>query len=287
MRKKHREAVGVSVVIGIDIGGSTTKIVGFEKKGEEKRLLSPFLVSAADPVTSMYGAFGKFLSENSLPISGVDRVMMTGVGASYYDRAIYDLPCEGVQEFRGTGLGGLYLSGLSRAITVSMGTGTAIVYAEDGQEMQYLGGTGVGGGTLAGLAKRMLGIESVDHLDLLAAEGDLANVDLRIGDFAKSAPIETMSKDLTASNFGKISDMATKEDLALGLFNMVYETVGMMAIFAARGRGVRDIVLTGNLAATRYAGIVFPQLSKLFDVNFIIPDRAQFATVIGTALCGL
>ena len=277
----------MSVVIGIDIGGSTTKIVGFQKTGEEKRLLSPFLVSAADPVTSMYGAFGKFLSENSLPLSGVDRVMMTGVGASYYDRSIYDLTCEGVQEFRGTGLGGLYLSGLSRAITVSMGTGTAIVYAEEGQEMQYLGGTGVGGGTLTGLAKKFLHIDSLEHLSLLAAEGDLGKVDLRIGDFAKSAPLETMSKDLTAANFGKVSDMATKEDLALGLFNMVYETIGMMAIFAARGCGVRDIVLTGNLAVTRYASILFPHLSKLFDVNFIIPERAQFATVIGTALCGL
>lgn len=277
----------MSVIIGIDIGGSTTKIVGFQKTEEGKRLLSPFLVSAADPITSMYGAFGKFLSENALPLSGVSKVMMTGVGASYYDRAIYDLPCEGVQEFRGTGLGGLYLSGLSRALTVSMGTGTAMVYAEEGQEMKYLGGTGVGGGTLVGLAKKFLHIETLEHLALLADGGDLANIDLRIGDFARSAPIASMSKDLTASNFGKVSDMASKEDVALGFFNMVYETIGMMAIFAARGCGVRDIVLTGNLAVTRYASILFPHLSKLFDVNFIIPEQAQFATVIGTALCGL
>jgi type II pantothenate kinase len=126
----------------------------------------------------------------------------------------------------------------------------------------------------------------VEHLDLLAQEGDLSRVDLRIGDFARTAPIETMSADLTAANFGKVSDLATKADLALGLFNMVYETVGMMAIFAARGCGVRDIVLSGNLAATRYASLLFPRLSALFDVNFIIPAQAQFATVIGTALSG-
>ena len=277
----------MSVIIGIDIGGSTTKIVGFQKTEEGKRLLSPFLVSAADPITSMYGAFGKFLSENSLPLSGVSKVMMTGVGASYYERSIYDLPCEGVQEFRGTGLGALYLSGLPRALTVSMGTGTAMVYAEEGKEMKYLGGTGVGGGTLIGLAKKCLHIETLEHLALLAKGGDLSKIDLRIGDFARSAPIASMSKDLTAANFGKVSDMASKEDLALGLFNMVYETVAMMAIFAARGCGVRDIVLTGNLAVTPYAPILFPNLSKMFDVNFIIPEQAQFATVIGTALCGL
>ncbi len=276
----------MGVVIGIDIGGSTTKIVGFEKQGDERRLLSPLLVSAADPLTSMYGAFGKFLDENGLPLSAIEKVMTTGVGASFLTKPIYDLPCEGVREFRGTGLGGLYLSGLERAITVSMGTGTAVVYAEKGREMEYLGGTGVGGGTLTGLAKRMLGIETVEHLGLLAEEGDLKNVDLRISDFAKAAPIETMPAELTASNFGKLSDMATKPDLALGLFNMVYETIGMVAIFAARGRGVSDIVLTGNLAVTPYAARLFPTLSSIFGVNFIIPERAQFATVIGTALCG-
>ena len=280
------EVRDVSVVIGIDIGGSTTKIVGFSHTEEGRRLLPPFMVSAADPITSMYGAFGRFLSENDLALSDVSKVMMTGVGSSYYSKEIYGLPSIGVQEFKSTGTGGLYLSGLDEAITVSMGTGTAIVHARRGEEMRYLGGTGVGGGTLIGLAKKLLHIESVEHLDLLAEEGDLANVDLRIGDFAKSAPIETMAAELTASNFGKVSDMATKPDLALGLFNMVYETVGMMAIFAARGCGVRDIVLTGNLAATRYAKLVFPSLSRLFDVNFIIPEQAQFGTVIGTALSG-
>ena len=276
----------MSVVIGIDIGGSTTKIVGFSRTREGRRLLPPFMVSAADPITSMYGAFGRFLSENELSLSDVEKVMMTGVGSSYYSKQIDGLPSIGAQEFKSTGVGGLYLSGLSEAITVSMGTGTAIVHAKCGEEMRYLGGTGVGGGTLIGLAKKLLHIESVEHLDLLAEEGDLSNVDLRIGDFAKSAPIETMAAELTASNFGKVSDMATKADLALGLFNLVYETIGMMAIFAARGCGVRDIVLTGNLAVTRYAKVVFPALSRLFDVNFIIPEQAQFATVIGTALSG-
>ena len=276
----------MGVVIGIDIGGSTTKIVGFAEKEGGRRLLAPFLVSAADPVTSMYGAFGRFLSENDLALTDVERVMMTGVGSSFYSKQIYGLPSVDVQEFHATGTGALYLSGLSQVMSVSMGTGTAMVFAERGQRMQYLGGTGVGGGTLLGLAKTMLGIESVEHLDLLAQEGDLSRVDLRIGDFAKTAPIESMSADLTAANFGKVSDLATKADLAIGLFNMVYETIGMMAIFAARGRGVRDIVLTGNLAVTRYASILFPRLSELFDVNFIIPERAQFATVIGTALTG-
>ena len=276
----------MSVVIGIDIGGSTTKIVGFEKTGTERRLLPPFLVQAADPLTSMYGAFGKFLAENDLPLSSIEKVMMTGVGSSYFTKPIYDLPCESVSEFRGIGLGGLYLSGLSRAVIASMGTGTALVYAEEGREMEYLGGTGVGGGTLLGLSKKLLGIESLEHLALLSEEGDLSKIDLLVSDLAKTTPISAMPNDLTAANFGKVSDMATKADLALGLFNMVYETIGMVAIFAARGRGIRDVVLTGNLAVTPFAHRIFPRLSEIFGLNFIIPESAQFATVIGTALCG-
>jgi type II pantothenate kinase len=74
--------------------------------------------------------------------------------------------------------------------------------------------------------------------------------------------------------------------VALGVLNMVFETVGMLALFAARSRGVRDIVLTGNLTGVPYAKTVFDTLSSMFDVRFIIPENAQFATVIGTALCG-
>jgi microcystin-dependent protein len=51
-------------VIGIDIGGSTTKIVGFD----DKTMISPLLVRANDPIASVYGAFGKFLNIHSLKI---------------------------------------------------------------------------------------------------------------------------------------------------------------------------------------------------------------------------
>ena len=49
-------------VVGIDVGGSTTKIVGFKSDANgENKLISPFLVRATDPITSIYGAFGKKL----------------------------------------------------------------------------------------------------------------------------------------------------------------------------------------------------------------------------------
>ena len=67
------------VIVGIDVGGSTTKIVGFDR---EKKLIRPMFVRATDPVTSVYGAFGKFTSENGLSISDIEKVMITGVGST-------------------------------------------------------------------------------------------------------------------------------------------------------------------------------------------------------------
>ena len=278
-------------VLGIDVGGSTTKIVGFRVDGDRRTLIEdPLFVRATDPITSVYGAFGRFTAENGIELSEIDRIMMTGVGSSFLSKPIYGLSCRPVSEFQSIGLGGLYLSGLDEAIIVSMGTGSALVHAkrtESGTSINYLGGTGVGGGTLTGLTKRLIGVDTIDHIRQLCEEGDLSNVDLRIKDMYKNQPHD-ISADLTASNFGKLSDMATNADIALGVANMVGETIAMMAVFAARGYGLRKIVLTGNLSTIDPVRRVFESMTEsgVFGVEFIIPRHSEFATVIGAALQG-
>ena len=278
----------MSVIIGIDVGGSTTKIVGFEKKGGSYELVEPQLVRANDPVTATYGAFGKFTDENSMSILDISKIMMTGVGASYVKHNLYGLDCSRVAEFDSIGTGGLYLSGLSEALVVSMGTGTAIVHAKKDGDMKYLGGTGVGGGTLMGLSKLLLKAESIEHIAEYAESGNLENIDLRIKDITASGALETLLKDMTASNFGNVSDMANKSDIALGILNMVFETIGMVSVFAARSAGVRDVVLTGNVTQFDFCKRKFDEINGMgYGVRFIIPERSRFATVIGAALRGM
>ena len=274
----------MKTVIGIDVGGSTTKIVGFTPKGE---LIEPMIVRADDPLTSLYGAFGKFTSANHLTLHDIDRVMATGVGSTYITQPIYSLSCQTVPEFSCIGLGGLYLTGLERAIVVSMGTGTAINYAERHKQTVYLGGTGVGGGTLMGLSKLLLGMDNINHIIHLAKDGDLHNIDLRIRDMTNSDMLAKMPSEMTAANFGKISDLASSADIALGVINMVFETIGMCAVFNARNYHIRDIVLVGNLTNIPQAEEFFAKLSEMFQVNFIIPKNAQFGPVIGAALSAL
>lgn len=275
-----------NIIIGIDLGGSTTKIVGFDTDCCQSRLIDPLFVRATDPITAVYGAFGKFLDTNNFSLEDIAKVMVTGVGASYMTKPLYGLPCEKVPEFSANGLGGLYLSGLDRALITSCGTGTSLVYAERGMEPKYLGGTGVGGGTLVGLSKKMLNMDNVEHISELAKNGSLFNIDLKIKDITKSDILPGFGDIMTASNFGSVSDLATREDIALGIINMVFETIGMVSIFGARNYNLRDIVLTGNLSAVAQAPQVFDTLNKMFDMNFIIPANSSFGTVIGAALMG-
>ena len=278
-----------SVVLGIDVGGSTTKIVGFRLEPNGSRtLMPPLFVRATDPITSIYGALGRYTTENGLALSDIRRVMTTGVGSSYLSGPIYSLECRSVPEFSGVGLGGLYLSGLEEAIIVSMGTGTALVHAKrnpDGTTaIDYLGGTGVGGGTLLGLTKKILGVDTIAHIEQLCEGGDLSKIDLTIKDITQQGQFPEMSANLTASNFGNLSDLADSHDIALGIANMVAETIFMMAIFAARSKGISDIVLTGNLTTISPIRRVFEGLATNFGVRFIIPENSSFGTVIGAAL---
>jgi len=267
--------------IGIDVGGSTTKIVGFTEQG---KLIAPVTVRATDPITSIYGALGRFTSENKIALDDIDKIMVTGVGSTFLSDELYGCKCIHENEFECVGRGGLYLSHLESSITVSIGTGTAIVYSERGGKCRYLGGTGVGGGTLVGLSKQMLGMNDLSHIVELAGDGELGNIDLRIADIARQDGKLGLPDNMTASNFGKLSDLATKADVALGIFNMVFETIGMMAIFAARGNGIKDIVITGYLSTIPQAGKVFETLNSMFDERFLIPELPQYATAIGAAL---
>jgi len=282
-----------NIVIGIDVGGSTTKIVGFKlpcAKEKEHTLIAPIFVKATDPITSIYGAFGKFLDQNNLDLSDIHKVMITGAGSSHITKPIYGLPCQLIEEFESIGRGGLYLSGLSRAIITSCGTGTAICYAEKTDagkyNIEYLGGTGVGGGTLVGLSKKMLDMNNVDHISELAESGSLNRVDLKINDLTKQDIVPGFSDTMTASNFGNISDLATRSDIACGIINMVFETIGMVSRFAAKNYGIADIVLTGNLSGVKQAVPVFDTLNRMFNLNFMIPENSRFGTVIGAALAG-
>ena len=149
---------------------------------------------------------------------------------------------------------------MKKAVVVSLGTGTAIVKA-DGGKTTHLGGTGVGGGTLLGLSKCILGSTDINNIIEMARDGDLGNIDLAISDIS-NLKIGDLPSNATASNFGKTSDKAVKSDFALGIFNLVFQSIGVIAMFASKQTDNRDIVLTGRLALIPQARIIFDGISK-------------------------
>ena len=269
----------MSVVIGIDVGGSTTKIVGYTDAG---KLVSMLKVEAADPLTCAYGALGKFINENGLSLSDVTQIILTGVGSALFKKDVYGIATTKVDEFLAIGLGGLELSGKKEGLVVSMGTGTAFVRA--GQSgITHIGGSGVGGGTVAGLCGKMCGATSFKTVTDLAKTGVLSKVDLNIKDITP-APIPTLPPETTASNFGKMEDGAGAADITLGVLNMTFQTIGMMAVFACRNDDVKDVILTGTLTQVPFAHQVFQALHKMHGINFLIPKNAIYATATGAAL---
>ena len=298
----------MGIVLGIDVGGSTTKIVGLhETEGRstclrEHRELSAYVVGmlqvrAADQVTSMYGALGNFLSKHNLKPSDVSKIYLTGVGASFIDEQVHGIETHKVNEFTSIGRGALSLTELDEALILSMGTGTALVKAKRDLEntvcspdslqsniiVYHLGGSGVGGGTIMGLASQMLGKSDVDAILALAENGDLGNIDLFVSDILKSK-VSSLPFDLTAANFGKMKSTASNSDIALGIINMVFETAGMMAVFALRNEAIKDVIVTGSLAVFPQAETIFAKFNRITGYNFIIPESAVFATALGAAL---
>lgn len=268
----------MGIIIGIDVGISTTKIVGLR----EKRVLSPIRITAADPVTSLYGAFGKYLHDNNIDLKDVEQVMLTGVGAAYINDNIYGLPTDHTDEFIADGLGARFESGLQKAIVVSMGTGTSFVQC-DCNGIRHIGGIGIGGGTLQGLSRVMLNTSNIKQVASMAMQGDISHINLLIGDIS-AHPLPGLPMNATASLFSRAQYDAPKEDIAQGIIVMVLQTIGSAAILSSLNSGIKDFVLIGNLTLLPQCKDIYPMLEKLYGVHFHIPKYAEFCTAIGAAL---
>lgn len=269
----------MGIVIGIDVGISTTKIVGIR----DGKVVAPIRIRATDPVTSLYGAFGKYLYDNNIQIFDVEHVMLTGVGSAYINEPVYGLPTDKAEEFIANGLGARYESGKDRIIVVSMGTGTSLVKC-DGEKIEHIGGIGIGGGTLQGLSRLILKTDDICALSEMAQRGDVSKINLRIGDIS-ARPLPGLPMNAVASLFANAQADASREDVAIGLIWMVLQSVGQSAVLASIGSGIHEYVMIGNLTLLPQCRDVFPAIERLYNVKLIVSEYSEFCTAIGAALC--
>lgn len=248
----------MNLSLGIDIGSSSTKAAALDEHGT---LLGTLQVHADDPRTSAYGVLGRFLDQQGASFDDVEKIVLTGLGSTYFHENIFGIPT---------------IHALELTTSASRTNG-----------FRHLGGSGVGGGTLAGMAERFLGVTDIFALSEMALRGNKAMADLRIAD-VQEEDVPGLAADLTAANFGRIKSGASDADLAAALFNMIYENVGVMASLALSQDTTRNVVLTGSLASLAPAAKtfdIFNQMHDVFGIDYIIPPHPSFATAVGALLC--
>lgn len=264
------------MIVGIDIGGSTTDAVLLDGGA-----LKVVTVEANDPIAAASGALGLLLNAHNYRLDQISAIAASGGGARRLGESLLGVPVTKVPEITAIGVGGTTLAGLSDALVVSMGTGTALVTVR-GESIAHAGGTGVGGGTLLGLSKHMLNVSRLETLQKMAARGDLTHVDLTVEDIA-GGPVGNLPPGATASNFGKLGTDATPDDKARALVNMIAEVIVVVSVIAARANNHQAVVLTGKLVRVKPLLERIQSTRALFDRGFVVPEFAEVATAIGAA----
>ncbi|MDR2480642.1 MAG: pantothenate kinase [Treponema sp.] len=266
------------MIIGIDIGATTTKAVSIE----DKKLVRKIKTKAVDEVTAATGAFGKMIIENRIKMDTIEKIMITGVGASKIKSDIFGIPTSKVDEIQAIGTGGMFLSGMNNIIITNIGTGTVIIEAAE-HGISHFGGSGVGGGTILGLAKKLLPTAEFSGIMKLAETGSLNQIDLLLEDIMDN-DLSFLNRQATAANFGKMLDTAGSGDIALAIINMVYQVIGMLSVFAARARNTRRVIVTGNGSNNRIGQNVLADITALYGIEFIYPADAEYTTAVGAGL---
>lgn len=254
-------------VLGVDFGASTTKLA---------------VVQNGRCLRALRKEDNETLEEamERIDITGVKRVAITGVGASYINGDVHGLPTVRKDEFSSLCAGVMSVAKKKNCLIVSVGTGTSFVRVTPIRAW-HVGGTGIGGGMLRGLSEALCGVKDLDELTALADKGTIGNVDLVLSDVC-AGTISNLTPDTTVANLSKLAGVS-KEDAALGILNLTFQAIGVMAAFAVKKHFTRTIVVVGTITDIPIAETILAGEAKLHNVTFIIPDHAAFITAIGAA----
>lgn len=257
------------MILGIDLGSSTTKLVLMD--GE--RIVEKQRIPHGEPVEPIIRKMGP---------KKIEKIRIVGAGASFIEGNILDIPTERVTEFKAIAKGGAYLSGLSKCLVVSLGTGTAFVHS-DGENSEHAGGTGMGGASLVAFARYGLQMEDAKEFMELAENGDIHRAELLIGDISKT-DIGSLFANATAANMAKIDKDSRPEDYAFGVCNMIFQNIAVMAVMADRPWQTGKIVVMTSVGQTAFARRCFKEVGELYHYDFLVPEDSVFGVAIGAVL---
>lgn len=262
------------MLLSIDFGGSTTDLIVFEK-GKIRR---KFLFETNE---IKKGDIWSLLEKAQIETKKIEKIRVTGGFSLKLPEKIDGIQLEKIPEFDANGTGGQILAKTKNCLVISLGTGTSMVKVIDGK-IEHIGGTGIGGGTLIGLGKLLLNENDYREIDRLAEKGNLEKIDLSVQDIVGSA-IGILPANATASNFGKVENY-NQTDLALGICNLIGETIGSLAYFASQKYNLEKIVLIGKVTRVKSILRIIQTTSKIYNKEIIVPENADFGTAIGAGI---
>ena len=128
-----------------------------------------------------------------------------------------------------------------------------------------------------------LGTSDIHEISALSRKGDVAKIDLRVGDLSKEK-LPGLNLDVTASNFSKADSQSRPEDVAAGIVHMVIENICQTGILASANTGIKEYILIGGLTKFFECRQIIEAFKNLWDVEITIPEYSDYATAIGAVI---
>ncbi|WP_342541675.1 type II pantothenate kinase [Paenisporosarcina sp. FSL H8-0542] len=230
--------------IGIDVGGTLTKIAYFEEDQQLNLIHFPSvdLQKVSDWITT-------FKDDIQIGLTG-GRAEQLKTFLKSHENLHY------LVEFDATVAGVKYQlkkdgQNFEEAVITNIGTGTSI-HSLKGDAHVRIAGTGIGGGTLLGMSALMTGVNEFKQIVELSATGSRAEVDMLVSDiyYGNKTPIDG---GLTASNFGDAGLRPflerSREDILATVQGLVGEVISTLSIQCADAENVEHIVYIGSTLA--------------------------------------
>lgn len=283
--------------IALDFGGSTIDLLCWQPDKLLKKKSFERYPCFVNPKLE------DFLKDSDL--IGVKKIFVTGGKARFLANSYKGVKVVKVGEIEAIGRGGAHLiknlkgekagvrnEGSAKVLVVSMGTGTCMVeIVQKNHKLisyKHVGGTGVGGGTFLGLCASLLKVTDIDELKKMFKKGQNRKVDLLVKDII-GGDIGLVPGDATASNLAKLSrEIAfSRNDLASGIVNLIGQTIGITAVFAAKAHDCDLVLLTGKLTLIKEITDIVIETGKMYGLKMAVPKDAEFVSAFGALNIGM
>ncbi|HEX7063852.1 MAG TPA: type II pantothenate kinase [Bacillales bacterium] len=259
--------------IGIDVGGTLIK-VAYADEGDVTYRKFP-----ANQLNEAASWVRENFSEAEICVTGGKAALFqTALERETRTLVEFDATCRGIQYLLNSA--GISLESF---ILTNAGTGTSIHFVK-GKEHSRVGGSGIGGGTIMGLSSLLTGVQEYGKIVRVAERGNRGTIDLKVRHIYEGSE-PPISGDLTASNFGRISEGRDEKDMLASVIGLVGESVATVSVFAAEQRGVSSIVFIGS---SFVENVVLKEVVKSYTslkgMQPVFVENGEYSGAVGALL---